>query len=99
MKKIFSSICLLLLFTCFVWAKDTNTVQVVTLAKSTTSWDGNTLPNYSEGRPEVTILRITIPPGVELPLHHHPVINAGVLLKGELTVITKDNKMFSEISY
>lgn len=27
-----------------------------------------------------------------LPLHEHPVINAGVLLKGQLTVITTDNK-------
>ncbi len=44
------------------------------------------LPAY----PEVTILRIHIPPGATLPLHEHPVINAGVLLKGELTVTTQD---------
>ncbi len=25
-------------------------------------------------------------------MHEHPVINAGVLLKGELTVVTEDNK-------
>jgi quercetin dioxygenase-like cupin family protein len=25
-------------------------------------------------------------------MHHHPVINAGVLLKGELTVVADDNK-------
>lgn len=92
MKKIFSLICFVLLITGSVWAKDTNTVTVVTLAKSTTSWDGNTLPKYEKGQPEVTVLRITIPPGVQLPMHTHPVINSGVLLKGELTVITKDNK-------
>ena len=27
-----------------------------------------------------------------MPLHKHPVINAGVLLSGELTVITEDDK-------
>ena len=27
-----------------------------------------------------------------MPLHEHPVINAGVLLSGELTVVTEDNK-------
>jgi len=27
-----------------------------------------------------------------LALHKHPVINAGVLLSGELTVVTEDNK-------
>ncbi len=49
---------------------------------------GNTLPEYPEGKPEITILRIQIPPGTTLPLHTHPVINAGVLLSGELAVIT-----------
>lgn len=27
-----------------------------------------------------------------MPLHIHPVVNAGILLKGELTVTTDDNK-------
>ncbi len=35
------------------------------------------------------ILRITIPAGQTIPLHKHPVINAGILLKGELTVTTE----------
>ncbi|MDY6854635.1 MAG: cupin domain-containing protein [Thermodesulfobacteriota bacterium] len=50
------------------------------------------MPFYAKGKPEVTILRITIPPKVQLPLHKHTVINAGVLLKGELTVVTEDKK-------
>ena len=32
-----------------------------------------------------------IPPKTKLNWHKHPVINAGVLLKGELTVISKAN--------
>jgi len=59
------------------------------LVKSTHSWDGSQLPSYPEGQPEVTILRITIPIGAKIPLHQHPYINAGVLTKGELTVLTK----------
>ncbi len=66
----------------------TPTVEV--LAKSTTSWDGGNLPAYAEGSPEVLVLKIEIPPGFTLPLHRHPVINAGVLLAGELTVTTED---------
>lgn len=69
-----------------------NTVEVNQLAKSTKSWDGETLPQYPEGQPEVTILRIKIPAGAELDMHYHPVINAGVLLEGELTVITDEHK-------
>lgn len=30
---------------------------------------------------------MTIPPHSELPHHYHPVINAGILLTGELTVV------------
>ncbi len=69
-----------------------NTVEVNQLAKSTKSWDGEFLPQYPEGQPEVTILRIKIPAGAELDMHYHPVINAGVLLEGELTVITDEHK-------
>jgi len=62
------------------------------LAKTTHSWNGALLPAYPQGQPEVTILRITLPPGVRLETHLHPVINAGVLLSGELTVVTTAGK-------
>jgi quercetin dioxygenase-like cupin family protein len=93
MKKIFYGICLTLLLSGNVWAKDVNAVKVDVLAKTSSSWDRSPLPDYPRGKPEITILRIEIPPGVQLPLHKHPVINAGVLLKGELTVATEDNKV------
>jgi quercetin dioxygenase-like cupin family protein len=67
-------------------------VQVKELACSGSSWDGAALPSYPRGKPEVKILQITIPPKATLPLHHHPVINAGVLLRGELTVTTETGK-------
>ncbi len=65
------------------------TTEVVTLAATTESWNGTTLPAYPEGNPEVTILRISIPPKTRLKTHLHPVINAGVMLKGELTVVSE----------
>ncbi len=92
-KKFLYGICFILLLTGNVWAQEVNTVKVEVLAKTSASWDGRDLPNYAKGKPEITILRIKIPPKVQLPLHEHPVINAGVLLKGELTVVTKDNEI------
>ncbi len=92
MKKIIYRICLLLLLSSHVWAQDTNKVQVDVLTKTSSSWNGKTLPNYTGGQPEITILKIIIPPKIELPLHKHPVINAAVLLKGKLTVVTKNQK-------
>ena len=62
------------------------------LIKSTESWDGNKLPAYSLTQPEVTIKEIVIASGEELPWHQHPVINAGILLSGELMVYTRDGK-------
>jgi quercetin dioxygenase-like cupin family protein len=84
-----------LLFLCLAAAAsagttpDPNTVQVETLAKAFASWDGTPLPAYPLDQPEITILRLHIPAGMVLPMHKHPVINAGVVISGELTVVTE----------
>jgi quercetin dioxygenase-like cupin family protein len=86
----------LLLFILFAWPAYAEQIETAimsqTLVKSTQSWDGSQLPAYPEGQPEVTILKVTIPVGVVLPFHKHPYINAGVLTKGELTVVSKAGK-------
>jgi quercetin dioxygenase-like cupin family protein len=92
LRRLLYGICLLILLTGPVLAADANGVDVAVLAKSGSSWDGRGLPEYTKGKPEITILRIRIPPGAQLALHKHLVINAGVLLSGELTVVTEDNK-------
>ncbi|MBF0398093.1 MAG: cupin domain-containing protein [Desulfobacterales bacterium] len=92
MKKLIYVICFALLLPCNIFAEDAKAVLVDVLAKASSSWDKSQLPKYSTGTPEITILRIKIPPGGHLPSHNHSVINAGVLLSGELTVITEDNK-------
>ncbi|MCX5700152.1 MAG: cupin domain-containing protein [Candidatus Omnitrophica bacterium] len=93
MKRILYGICLTLLLSGNIWAKDLDTSEVSVLAKTTSSWDGALLPKYARGRPEITILKITIPPGTQLPLHKHIVINTGVLISGELTVFTENKKI------
>ena len=93
MKKLILGICFALVVSANVLAEDATAVEVDVLAKTSMSWDGSPLPEYSKGTPEVTILRIKIPPGAQLPLHKHPIINAGVLLSGQLTVFTEDNRI------
>jgi quercetin dioxygenase-like cupin family protein len=66
-------------------------IDVIKLLETTESWDGDSLPAYPDGHPKITILKITIPPKTKLEVHKHPVINAGVLLKGELTVVSEAN--------
>ena len=92
MKRLLLSLLLALLLSSTVQAVDTVGVTTEVLAKTGISWDGSPLPAYPDRSPEITILRITIPAGTSLPLHRHPVINAAVLLSGELTVITDGDK-------
>ncbi|MBF0252221.1 MAG: cupin domain-containing protein [Candidatus Omnitrophica bacterium] len=93
MKKVFIIFIIFMQLLSCSWAIDAENIEVKTLAKSTLSWDGEALPEYPRGTPEVTILKITIPPDVKLPLHEHPVINAGVITKGELTVTTEKGEI------
>ncbi len=92
MKVIISQFFTLLFLSSFAFAQDANKVQVDVVLKTTKSWTGDLLPAYPKGQPEVTILKIVIPPHTKLPVHKHPVMNAGILTKGELVVVTQDNK-------
>ena len=65
-------------------------VKVEKLAETSCSWDGATLPNYPATTPQITILRYTFPPHQRLSAHRHFIINCGVMLKGELTIVTTD---------
>jgi quercetin dioxygenase-like cupin family protein len=91
-KKVVIAVGLGLMLCCNAMAGGTSDVTVAVLAKSGSSWDGASLPGYPDGDPEITLLRIEIPPGVVLDTHMHPVINAGVLISGELTVVTEEEK-------
>lgn len=69
-----------------------NNIVVEVMLKSDKSWDNEKLKAYPTGEPEVTILNITIPPHTKLEWHKHPVINAGILVKGQLTVIKENGE-------
>jgi quercetin dioxygenase-like cupin family protein len=68
-------------------------ISVEEIVRSSKSWDGKLLVAYPQGQPEITILRISIPAGARLETHSHPVINAGVLMSGQLTVKTTDGQV------
>lgn len=63
-------------------------ITVETLARSDRSWNGQLLPLFGAAQPEVTVVRLTVPAGVTLKRHMHPVIHAGVLVQGKLRVET-----------
>ena len=59
--------------------------EVTRLADTSESWDGAQLP----GTPRVTVLRGVIPPGAKMAMHRRAVLNAGVVLRGKLAVISE----------
>ena len=88
------SVLVLIQFSCAP-KEETNhaSISVKELVRTSKSWDGKSLVPYPQGQPEITILRISIPAGARLETHSHPVINAGVLVNGQLTVKTTDGKV------
>ena len=68
----------------------TEQVEATELIRTSQSWDGAQLPDYLQGRPELVVRKYVFPAGQKLGWHHHPVMNYGVLVQGELTIIAKD---------
>ena len=53
---------------------DQSFVRSETLLRSTTSWDGERHKSYPTGQPELSILKITVPPHI-----HNFVVGAGLV--------------------
>ena len=77
------------------YAQDDNPAPKVVsteLIRTSQSWDGVELPDYLQGRPELVAVKYVFPAGQKLGWHHHPVMNYGILVQGELTIIGQDGK-------
>lgn len=66
--------------------------QKEVLLKTTSTWDNAEYQKLKIRKPEVTVLKIVINVGEELPMHKHDLVNIAYVKKGTLTVITDDNK-------
>ena len=64
-------------------------VQLESLLKADKSWDGTRYTHYPSGQPELSVVKITLPPHASLPWHQHAAPNAAYVLSGELTVEKK----------
>ena len=67
-------------------------VQSTELIRTSQSWDSVELPDYLQGHPEIVAVKYKIPAGAKLGWHHHPVMNHGILVQGELTIVSLDGK-------
>jgi quercetin dioxygenase-like cupin family protein len=72
-------------------AADTpSSIETETLIQSASSWDGTPYISYPAGRPQITILKITVAPHTTMKWHSHPLPIAGYIQSGELTIEKAD---------
>lgn len=70
-------------------AAESGGAKTEVLVQASSSWDGAPFA-YPDGTPELSVVRITIPKGVSLPWHCHPVPLAGAVTRGQLKVTKPD---------
>ena len=70
-------------------AQQTASAKADVLVKTGSSWNGVAYTAYPTGRPELTMLKMTIPAHTALPWHTHPIPNAAYVLSGSITVEDK----------
>lgn len=73
-------------------ANNMEQIETTELIRTSQSWDGAELPDYLQGRPEIVSVKYVIPQGLKLGWHHHDVMNCGVLVQGELTIVCQDGR-------
>jgi len=61
------------------------------LLKEDHSWNGVPYKAYPTTPPQLTVLKLTIPPHSALPWHRHPFPNAGYVLQGSLTIEDRES--------
>jgi quercetin dioxygenase-like cupin family protein len=69
-----------------VHAQTVETGKREILLQADSSWNGKPYTQYPTGRPQLTMLKVTMNPSTALPWHTHPVPNAGYILSGDLTL-------------
>lgn len=85
-RRLLSATIFLLLIAGVAQAAPEQAVQTKVLVKSTAAWNGRAYEKFSEGRPELTVTRVTIPAHTRLPWHAHPMPSVGYILSGHITV-------------
>ncbi len=61
------------------------------LLQAERAWNGTAYGRYPAGRPQLVVLKLTIPARTSLPWHTHPVPNAAYVLSGQITVQDRKN--------
>ena len=67
-------------------------VNAELLLSTTASWDGTPYQHYPEGKPMLSLMKVSVPANTSLDWHCHPSFSLGYLLAGKLEVETTTGK-------
>jgi quercetin dioxygenase-like cupin family protein len=56
------------------------------LLRASASWNGTPYVAYPNGRPQLTVVKVSVPAHGQLPWHMHPIPNAAYVESGDITV-------------
>lgn len=59
--------------------------------QSGSAWNGQPYQAYPVGKPQISVMRMSLPAHSELPWHTHPVPNTAFILSGRLTIEDKES--------
>ncbi|MDY0971410.1 cupin domain-containing protein [Siccibacter turicensis] len=66
-----------------------DSIQHELVHQSGAAWNGQPYQDYPSGKPQLSVMRMSLPPHTELPWHTHPMPNAAYVLSGMLTIEDK----------
>ncbi|MDU6441664.1 MAG: cupin domain-containing protein [Pantoea sp.] len=61
------------------------------LLQSGSAWNGQPYEAYPAGKPQISVMRMSLPAHSELPWHTHPMPNTAYVLSGRLTIEDKQS--------
>lgn len=59
--------------------------------QSGAAWNGQAYAHYPAGKPQISVMRMSLPAHSELPWHTHPMPNTAYILSGQLTIEDKES--------
>jgi len=68
----------------------TTEIEHKRVLQSGTAWNGQPYTKYPEGKPSISVMRMSLPAHSELPWHIHAMPNTAYVLSGQLTIEDKE---------
>lgn len=68
---------------------DSSEIKHDLILQSGTAWNEQPYDGYPEGKPLISVMRMSLPPNSELPWHTHAMPNTAYILSGQLIIEDK----------